>query len=165
MKTVVHLLLLLLCGCASTVPPLDMPAKAPITQDKATVYVIQGTLAIASENVPVFVAGEKIGPLSLRSYTWFQCAPGAYKVAIGDVMLSHRMVAASEVSLSAGDIVYLKYVLNSRPNEIALVGGFLGDLVSGKQMSTPDPLIRITKEEAEKLMAGYRLVGNTYGRK
>lgn len=163
MKPIISLFaLLLLGGCASTVPPTDMSMAAPVTTEKATVYVIQGSAGIVSENVPVLVSGEKIGALSLRSYTWFQCAPGTYKIAIGDAMISHRMLAATEVSLSAGDIVYLKYVLNPRPNELALVGGLLGDLVSGKQVSTPPPLFRIKKEEAEKLIAGYKLLGNTY---
>ncbi|HUG10903.1 MAG TPA: TonB family protein [Opitutaceae bacterium] len=153
----------LLCGCASTIPSADMSLLAPPTSDKASVYVFQATSAIVSENVPLFVDEEKIGALSLRSYTWFQCEPGVYKISIGDALVSHRMIAETRVALAAGDIVYLKYVLNSRPDSMSLAGGFFGDVVSGKQVSEPDPLFRITEEEAGKLMERYALVGNTVG--
>jgi hypothetical protein len=160
-RLILALVALVLSSCASTVPITGFSAVAPVSAEKATVYVIQGSAGMVSENLPVFVGGEKIGVLSLRSYTWFQCDAGVYKIAIGDALVSHRMLAATEIKLSGGDAVYLKYVLNPKPNGMALIGGLLGDIVSRNQVSTPDPLFHITKEEATKLLSKYQLVGNT----
>jgi hypothetical protein len=155
-------LILVFCGCASTVPKADMPTTATPVPDKATVYVFQATVAIVSESLPLIVDGEKVGVLPLRSYTWFQCAPGAHEVAVGDALISHRVLAAAKISAAAGGTIYLKYVLNPRPNELGLVGGFIGDLVSGKQVSAPDPLFKVGQDEAEKMIKKYELVGNTF---
>jgi len=139
-----------------------MPATAAPASDKVTVYVFHASAAIVSESLPLFVRQERIGALPLRGYTWFQCTPGTYDVAVGDATIAHRMLATATLSAAAGETIYLKYVLNPRPNEFALVGGFLGDVFSGKQVSKPDSLIRIRPEEAAKLIGSYQLVGNTY---
>jgi hypothetical protein len=155
-------LILVLCGCASTVPKSDMPATAAPVPGKATIYVFHASAAIVSERLPLIVDGERVGVLPLRGYTWFQCAPGAHELAVGDALISHRMLAATKISVAAGDTIYLKYVLNQRPNELGLVGGFIGDVVSGKQVSIPDPLFRVKPEDAEKMIKSYELVGNTF---
>jgi len=77
-------------------------------------------------------------------------------------MITHRMLALRVVNVRAGDVVYLNYVLNPQPNGLALVGGLLGDVVSGKQVSTPDPLFKLTDEQGAALVAKYRFVGNTF---
>ena len=162
-KAPVFTIAVFLCGCASTVPTGTMSTLAPPAPGKATVYVFQASMGIVSENVPLFVGDEKIGALALHSYTWFQCDPGFYRIAVGDSLVSHRMVAATRMPLVAGEVVYLKYVLNPQPDSLRLVGGFFADAVSGKQISEPDPLYRISEEEAGKLMKRYALVGNTVG--
>jgi hypothetical protein len=156
-------LVLVLAGCSTTaVPTGDKIARAPADPAKATIYIFNATTAIVSETAPLYVEEEKIGGLPLRAYTWFQCTPGTYKVAVGDTLIKHRMHAETQISVHAGDTIYLKYALHPEPDQLVSVGGLLADLVAGKQVTEPDLLIKLPPNEAEKLLQKYRLVGNTF---
>jgi hypothetical protein len=160
------LLLLILGGCAVTIPESSRPRIAPQSPDTGIIYLIRDRPRIEAS---VYANGTKLATLSdrraLRSdpmYTWLSIAPGRYRVGIYPLAYDWHGEAAAESALDieGGKSYYIKVEWPPKPDPSfaeSITQPLVEPIVGRKPYLAPG-LILLPENQAMEIMSRCRFV-------
>lgn len=152
----------LLTGCASAPDLIPVPFEAPPESSNSTVFVYRSKSVPMGVYARIEANGERKSLLPDDHLTWFQVAPGKYRIEVHFPALVGMDRPAIDLVLDSGKIYYIRYDGTSPGASIPIMGSngqFLG--VVGGAGKFSNRLTLVGKETADGQMQGLSYVPAT----